>query len=218
MRHYKYFLLVPLLSCVILLSSCTTYNAYTGEKETSRATKGAAIGAIGGAFVGFLTGDSRNAAIGAVLGAGIGGAIGHSQDKQESALRERLQGTGVQIQRIGDTIKLIMPGDITFDIDKAHLKPHFLPVLNSVALVLKKFNNNYVKVAGYTSNTGSAAHNLSLSQRRAASVRNYLYEQGVEAKRLVNIGYGEQHPIASNKTAAGRSANRRVEINIVPIK
>lgn len=206
-----------LVVTLLLLTSCTTNNAYTGEKQTSRSTKGAAIGAVGGALVGFLTGDSRNAVIGAALGAGIGGAIGHSQDKQETALRHELQGTGVQVQRNGNDIKLIMPGDITFGIDKSVIKPHFEPVLNSVAIVLKKFKNNYVKVAGYTSNTGTAAHNLKLSQRRAAAVINYLHQQGVAAARLVNIGYGEQNPIANNSTPEGRSANRRVEINIVPI-
>ena len=217
-RHLVSLLMVSITVITLLfLTSCTTYNAYTGEKQTSRATKGAAIGAVGGALVGFLTGDSRNAAIGAALGAGIGGAIGHSQDKQETALRHELQGTGVQVQRNGNDIKLIMPGDITFGIDKAVIKPHFEPVLNSVTIVLKKFKNNYVKVAGYTSNTGTAEHNLKLSQRRAAAVRNYLHQQGIAAARLVNIGYGEQHPIAKNTTPEGRSANRRVEINIVPI-
>jgi len=218
MRHKSF---APLIISVVvfsLLTGCTTENAYTGDKQTSRATKGAVIGAIGGAVVGALTGSSRNAAIGAALGAGVGGAIGHSQDRQEAALRQRLQGTGVQIQRNGDNIKLIMPSDVTFAIDKATLKPQFEPVLNSVAIVLKKFNNNYVKVAGYTSNTGSAAHNLKLSGRRAAAVRNYLYQQGIAAARLVNVGYGEKDPIASNATAQGRAANRRVEINLVPIK
>ncbi len=206
------------LLVVSLITGCTTENAYTGERQTSSATKGAAIGAIGGALVGALTGNARNAAIGAALGAGVGGAIGHYQDRQEAALRERLRGTGVQIQRNGDNIKLIMPGDVTFAIDKAIIKPEFKPVLNSVVIVLKKFNDNYVKIAGYTSNTGTAAHNLRLSKRRAAAVRNYLQAQGIAAVRLVNVGYGEKYPIATNKTAVGRAANRRVEINLVPIK
>ena len=218
MQRKSYVLIIVSLLVLSLLSGCTTENAYTGEKQTSRATKGAVIGAIGGALVGALTGNSKNVAIGATLGAGVGGAIGHSQDKQETALRAQLQGTGVQIQRNGNNIKLIMPGDITFAIDKAVIKPNFKPVLNSVAIVLKRFNDNYVKVAGYTSNTGSAAHNLQLSKRRAAAVRNYLYGHGIAATRLVNVGYGEKYPIASNKSKSGRAANRRVEINLVPIK
>lgn len=199
-------------------SGCTTQNAYTGEKETSRATKGAIFGGLAGAALGALTGNGRNAAIGAALGAGIGGAIGHSQDKQEAELRQRLVGTGVQIQRNGNNIKLIMPGDITFKLNSAELEPHFIPVLNSVATVLAKFNDNYVRVAGFTDSTGTEAYNLALSKRRAASVRNYLQNRGIAANRLVNIGYGEANPIASNKTKQGRAMNRRVEINLVPIQ
>jgi outer membrane protein OmpA-like peptidoglycan-associated protein len=200
------------------LTSCTTENAYTGEKKTSNATKGALFGALGGAVVGALTGNSRNALIGAAAGAAIGGAVGHSQDEQEAALRRQLQGTGVQIQRNGNDIKLIMPGDITFAVNKATIKPHFEPVLNSVGTVLRKYNKNYVRVAGYTSSTGSAAYNLELSKKRAAAVRNYLQTVGIVPARLVNVGYGEKDPIATNKTAAGRAKNRRVEINLVPIQ
>ena len=203
---------------IAVLSSCTTQNAYTGEQQTSKATTGAIVGALGGAVLGAMTGDNNNAAIGAALGAGIGGAIGHSQDQQEEALRQQLRGTGVRIQRNGNKIKLIMPGDITFATNESKIKPHFQPVLNNVAVVLKKFDDNYVRIAGFTDSTGSAEYNLALSKRRAASVRNYLQSRGIASARLVNIGYGEKNPIASNKTAAGRKLNRRVEINLVPIQ
>lgn len=206
------------ISLALFLSSCTTQNAYTGESQTSNATKGAVFGGIVGGLAGALTGRGENAAIGAALGAGIGGAIGHSQDKQEAELRQRLVGTGVQIQRQGNNIKLIMPSDITFKVNQSVIEPHFKQVLNSVAIVLKKFNNNYVRIAGYTDSTGSAEYNLGLSNRRAAAVRNYLQAHGISANRLVNIGYGEKDPIASNATKQGRAKNRRVEINLVPIK
>jgi outer membrane protein OmpA-like peptidoglycan-associated protein len=206
------------LALSTMLSSCTTENAYTGEKQTSNATKGALIGAVGGAFLGALTGNSKNALIGAAVGATAGGLIGHSQDKQEADLRAQLKGTGVQIQRDGDNIKLIMPGDITFATNQADLQQQFLPVLNSVGIVLQKYTDTYVRVAGFTDSTGSPAYNLQLSKQRAASVRNYLQQQGVAAARLVNVGYGEANPIASNQTAQGRALNRRVEISLVPIQ
>ena len=200
-----------------MLSGCSTENAYTGEKQTSSATKGAVLGAIGGAFLGILTGSNQNAAIGAVLGAGIGGAIGHEQDKQEAALRQQLRGTGVQIQREGDTIRLIMSGDISFASNQVVISPQFQPLLNSVAIVLTKFPDNYVFIAGYTDNVGSASYNLKISNQRAAAVRNYLQAQGIDSVRLVNVGYGEGDPIASNATAEGQAQNRRVEISLMPI-
>lgn len=214
----KSLLLISIFAMVISLSSCTTQNAYTGESQTSSATKGAIFGGIVGGLAGALTGRGENAAIGAALGAGIGGAIGHSQDKQEAELRRQLAGSGVQIQRNGNDIKLIMPSDITFNVNKSVIKGHFKQVLNSVAIVLRKFNDNYVRIAGYTDSTGSAEYNLGLSNRRAAAVRNYLQSHGISPNRLVNIGYGEKDPIASNATKQGRAKNRRVEINLVPIK
>lgn len=214
----KSLLLISIFAMVISLSSCTTQNAYTGESQTSSATKGAIFGGIVGGLAGALTGRGENAAIGAALGAGIGGAIGHSQDKQEAELRHQLAGSGVQIQRNGNDIKLIMPSDITFNVNKSVIKGHFKQVLNSVAIVLRKFNDNYVRIAGYTDSTGSAEYNLGLSNRRAAAVRNYLQSHGISPNRLVNIGYGEKDPIASNATKQGRAKNRRVEINLVPIK
>lgn len=206
------------LIAVLCVSGCTTENAYTGEEQTSSATKGAVLGGVLGGIAGALTGRGENAAIGAALGAGIGGAIGHSQDKQEAELRRRLVGTGVQIKRQGNNIKLIMPSDITFKLNSARLESNFIPVLNSVAVVLKKFNNNYIRVAGFTDSTGTAQYNMGLSKRRAAAVRNYLQSRGISSARLVNIGYGETLPIASNATAQGRAINRRVEINLIPIQ
>jgi outer membrane protein OmpA-like peptidoglycan-associated protein len=212
-------LLIPLtLITALTLSSCTTQNAYTGQEQTSNATKGAFLGALGGAALGALTGGGNNAAIGAVLGAGIGASVGHSQDEQEAALRNSLRGSGVRIQRNGDSIKLIMNSDVTFQVNKANIEPNFKEVLHNVAVVLVKFNNSYVRIAGFTDNTGTAQYNLGLSKRRAAAVRNFLQAQGVRPNRLVNIGYGEKDPVASNATAQGRAMNRRVEINLVPIQ
>ena len=71
-------------------------------------------------------------------------------------------------------------------------------------------------IEGHTDNTGTAAYNLSLSQRRADAVRDYLIQQGVDSKRLVARGFGEEHPIAENKTSEGRAANRRVEFRTQP--
>jgi outer membrane protein OmpA-like peptidoglycan-associated protein len=209
-------------SLTVLLSGCETLDAYTQESKTSSATKGAVIGAVAGAVVGLVSGDDaverrQHALIGAGVGALAGGAIGAYMDRQEAELRAELQGSGVSVTRIGDNITLNMPGNITFATDSSDLSPGFFDVLNSVGKVLVKFNQTVVEVAGHTDSTGSDAYNQSLSERRAASVARYLQGQGVDTQRMITVGLGESMPIADNSTAAGRQANRRVEITMVPV-
>ncbi len=204
------------------LSGCETLDPYTGESETSKATKGALIGAAAGAVAGLMSGDDaverrQRALIGAGVGALAGGAVGHYMDRQEAKLRAELQGTGVSVTRTGDNITLNMPGNVTFDTDSAALRPQFFSVLNSVGKVLTEFDQTVVEVAGHTDSTGSDSHNMNLSQRRANTVGEYLYTQGIMDQRIMTVGMGEHHPIADNSTPEGRQLNRRVEITMVPI-
>ncbi len=90
-------------------------------------------------------------------------------------------------------------------------------MLNSVGKVLAEFDQTVVEVAGHTDSTGSEQYNQSLSERRAGSVASYLRSQGVISDRLITVGMGELRPVADNGTAAGRQANRRVEITMVPV-
>jgi outer membrane protein OmpA-like peptidoglycan-associated protein len=138
-------------------------------------------------------------------------------DNQEAKLRQRLQGSGVSVTRVGNDIILNMPSNITFDTDQSDIKPRFFDTLNSVAIVLNEFNRTLVDVTGHTDSTGSSAHNQQLSERRAGSVAEYLVAQGNNPKRFQVIGMGQSEPIASNATAEGRAQNRRVEIRIVPL-
>ena len=110
-----------------------------------------------------------------------------------------------------------MPSNITFDTDQDAVRSGFYPTLNSVALVLKKFDRTTIDVYGHTDSTGSDSHNYDLSQRRALSVANYLSGQGVDSRRFSATGFGETRPIASNGTEAGRAQNRRVEIQLSPL-
>jgi len=206
----------------VFVSGCKTLDAYTREEKTSSATKGALIGAAAGAVVGLISGDDaverrQHALIGAGIGALAGGSIGYYMDKQEAELRAGLEGTGVSVTRIGDNITLNMPGNVTFATDSSDLSPAFFDVLNSVGKVLDEFDKSVVEVAGHTDSTGSDAYNQSLSERRAASVANYLKGQGVMNERLITVGLGEKYPVADNGSAAGRQANRRVEITMVPL-
>jgi len=205
-----------------VLSGCETLDPYTGESETSKATKGALIGAAAGVVAGLMSGDDaverrQHALIGAGIGALAGGAVGNYMDKQEAKLRAELQGTGVSVTRIGDNITLNMPGNVTFDTDSSALRPQFFGVLNSVGKVLTEYDKTVVEVAGHTDSTGSDSYNMQLSQRRANTVGEYLYTQGIMDQRIISVGMGEHHPIADNSTPEGRQLNRRVEITLVPV-
>lgn len=205
-----------------VLSGCETLDPYTGESQTSKATKGALIGAAAGVVAGLMSGDDaverrQHALIGAGIGALAGGAVGNYMDRQEAKLRAELQGTGVSVTRIGDNITLNMPGNVTFDTDSAALRPQFFGVLNSVGKVLTEYDKTVVEVAGHTDSTGSDSYNMQLSQRRANTVGEYLYTQGIMDQRIISVGMGEHHPVADNSTAEGRQLNRRVEITLVPV-
>ena len=215
-------IVLALAVTAIFGSGCTTFDAYTGEEKMSSATKGAMIGAAAGVVAGLISGDDaverrQHALIGAGIGALAGGAIGHYQDKQEAELRAELEGTGVSVVRNGDNITLNMPGNVTFATDSSDLSPDFFSVLNSVGKVLVKYEQTVVEVAGYTDSTGSDSYNQSLSERRATTASSYLRGQGVIDQRLITLGMGESHPVADNSSAAGRQANRRVEITMVPV-
>jgi len=205
---------------VTMGAGCSTINPYTRDTEVSKATKGAGIGAATGAIIGAVAGGgkAKGILIGAGIGAATGGAAGYYMDQQEALLRQQLEGTGVSVSRSGDRIVLNMPGNVTFKTDSSDLRPQFFEVLNSVALVLKKFEDTTIEVAGHTDSTGPVAYNQKLSERRAQSVSRYLHAQGIDEGRFWTIGYGETRPIASNDTAEGRQRNRRVELQIVPIE
>jgi outer membrane protein OmpA-like peptidoglycan-associated protein len=200
-----------LASALILsaaLTGCTTADPYTGEQTVNNTTKGAAIGAAAGAAVAAVANP----------GAAVGGGIGYYMDRQEAALRAQLQNTGVSVQRDGDNLILVMPGNVTFATDSADLRVDFVSVLDSVVLVLEEFNRTYVEVSGHTDNTGSDAYNQTLSERRAETVASYMLQKNILPDRILVYGYGESRPIATNNSAEGRQANRRVEIQLVPVQ
>ena len=212
---------IAIVAATTMLAACTT-DPFTGQQKMSNTAGGALIGAGAGALVGLAVGGTgvaqRNAAlIGAGVGALAGGAIGLYMDRQEAELRAQLQGTGVSVTRNGDYIILNMPSNITFATDQDAISSQFYPTLNSVALVLNKYNRTLVDVYGHTDSTGSDAHNLDLSERRALAVATYLNAQGVDPRRFSIVGYGESRPIATNATAEGRALNRRVEIQLLPL-
>ena len=103
--------------------------------------------------------------------------------------------------------------NLEFDFAKSTIRSKSYPSLNRVAELLKTKNFS-LKLAGHTDNVGSNASNLKLSKDRAESVKSYLVSQGVNPSRVEATGYGESQPISTNKTAAGRQNNRRVEFTL----
>ena len=204
----------------VALGGCTAMQdvATSPEKENTR--KGAGYGAAAGAVIGLLTGGNDKfeaAMIGAAAGALAGGAVGYYMDKQEAKLREQMAGTGVDVVRNGDNITLDIPGGVTFAFDSATLNSQFYPVLDKVSATLAEYDKTIIEVAGHTDSVGSDQYNQQLSERRANSVAAYLAGRDVDRSRMVTVGAGEAHPVATNETDAGRAQNRRVEITIVPV-
>jgi len=107
---------------------------------------------------------------------------------------------------------------IEFQTASAVIRTRSYPLLDQVAVVLKKRPGAKIEIAGHTDSSGDDAMNLALSRRRAESVRQYLIGKGLKTENLVAKGYGETRPIADNTTAMGKQKNRRVEFNILEEK
>ncbi|WP_414730562.1 OmpA family protein [Vibrio vulnificus] len=214
------------LAILLTLSGCQAtqrQNATTGESETNSATKGALIGAIAGAVAGAATGDKKDrgkrALIGAAGGVAIGGGVGYYFDQQEKALREALLNSGVQVERVGENQLLLrLENGIGFSSSSYALDSSIHNTLKGVAQILVEYPDTSLVIDGFTDSTGNDASNQILSERRAESVRSFLISQNVAAGRAVARGNGERYPLCTNSTAEGRACNRRVEIQILPLK
>jgi outer membrane protein OmpA-like peptidoglycan-associated protein len=206
----KKILILSIVICFVIASvNCASW----GRKE-----KGAAVGAGAGAVVGGVIGKAAGSTIvGAIIGAAVGGAaglyIGNYMDKQAKEIERDIE--GAKVERIGEGIKITFPSGILFDVDKAVVKEETKTELAELSQILNKYPDTDILIEGHTDSTGSEEHNLTLSRQRAQSVANYLAVQKVDATRFTIMGYGEEQPVATNETEAGRQLNRRVDIGIM---
>ena len=203
------------LSSTLMLTSC---EAIQNSNNTQR---GAAIGTASGAVIGGILGNNigkgKNAALGAVLGGIVGGVaggvIGNKMDKQAKDIKEALP--GAQVERVNEGIKITLSENtVNFDFNSAALTTVSKSNLDKLAGVMVQYPDTNINVYGHTDSKGTDEYNLTLSQKRANSVIDYLVSKGIARTRLNAMGMGEKDPIATNETEAGRAQNRRVEFAI----
>ncbi|MEZ5798733.1 MAG: OmpA family protein [Paracoccaceae bacterium] len=205
-------------SGLLALTACVDPAAYPNDpnaRQKSGAVIGGLVGAVTGAAVSGGDDKLKGAIVGGALGAGAGALIGADLDRQAADLRSQLS-SNVSVTNHGDYLVVNMPQDLLFATDSASVRPDLTGDIKTVAASLLRYPNSRIEVIGHTDNTGSAAYNQDLSQRRAVSVANILRESGVPNGRLTAYGRGEDQPVTTNLTPEGRAQNRRVEIIIRP--
>ena len=204
--------LIGLLILSFLFTGCESM------KNANNTQKGAGIGAASGAIIGGIIGRNTGnaalgAAIGAVVGGGTGALIGNQMDKQAREIDQALP--GADVERVGEGIHLTLKEDaVRFDTNKATLTTQAKTNLDKLIPVFNEYPDTNIEIFGYTDNTGKPEYNLTLSQRRAESVKDYLVSKGLKSSRFKTSGLGIADPIATNDTPEGRSQNRRVEFAI----
>lgn len=210
----------PLLlaaASALALSGCVQSTGNESVFGGPRTTTGVTTGALLGAAVGATSSGNRleNAAGGAIIGGLLGGTVGTILDQQAADLQRNVS-TQTRVVNNGDSLTVTMPQDILFATNSATLRPDLQRDIFAVATNLINYPSSTVDVVGHTDNTGSAALNQDLSQRRAGAVAEVLRSAGVPSQRIIAYGRGFDQPIASNDTVQGRALNRRVEIVIRP--
>ncbi|HEY1864721.1 MAG TPA: OmpA family protein [Roseiarcus sp.] len=175
---------------------------------------------VGGASMDDAARDKIVAALKDAVGAGVtvgalsdktAAAIAIANDRATTELASLQSGFGVK-----DLLFALNDSKVNFASDSAEVPESMAPFLKTAATDLKQLKAGHVlEIAGYTDNTGDAALNLALSQKRAEAVREALIKYGADADMLVAKGYGQADPIASNDTAEGRLKNRRIEYHVV---
>ena len=198
--------------------SLTNCEAVKNSNNQQRGTViGAGSGAVIGGILGNNIGNKKNSALGAVLGGVIGGVvgnvIGNKMDKQAKEIKQTIP--GAEVERVGDGIKITLPESIVnFAFDSANLSSDAKVNLDKLATVLINNPDTDINIYGYTDSKGADSYNLTLSEKRAMAVKNYLSQKGVASSRLISMGMGESSPVATNDTDMGRAKNRRVEFAI----
>jgi len=202
MTRSRFGMVVIALALTLSTVGCST-NLRTGA--LGGAAAGAAIG-------GLASGSARGAIIGAAIGGAAGAAIGGVMDSQAEDLQDKLP--NAKVERVGEGIQVTFDSGILFDVNQAMLRSAAQQNLSDLVASLEEYEGTDVLVVGHTDATGEASYNQGLSERRADAARTYLLGAGLDSDRVRAMGMGEEEPVDTNDTDAGRQANRRVEVAI----
>lgn len=200
----------PRLLLVFALMFSVASGCATPKKKTAA---GAGIGGAAGAGVGAIVGGGKGALIGAGIGAVMGGIVGNRMDAQAAELEKV-----AETKKTDQGILLSLKGDITFASGSSNLTPAATTQITQIAAVIAKYPTDHITITGHTDSTGSHVTNSELSTYRARAVETVLIGNGVKPEQVTTRGMGESQPISSNKTAAGRAKNRRVELMISDVE
>lgn len=202
---------VSALSISLLFSGCGANNTLKGTGI------GAGVGAAIGAGIGKTLGNTGlGAVVGTAIGGAAGGVIGHKMDKQKKELEQQVPEAKVETVNNGEAIRVTFDSGILFGVDSSTLSANARNALTRFAQNMNANPDTDIKIVGHTDSTGRHAYNMTLSEKRAQSVVNFLRSQNVAATRMISLGMGPDQPVAENSTAAGRAQNRRVEVFIIP--
>ena len=214
MKNYRKIAMVTLTALSLgFASGCSSLG--DKDKTLKGGALGAGAGALAGAAIGALTGGDwkKGMLIGAAAGLVVGTTTGIILDRQEEKLRK----AGIRTKRDKDGRLLVsMSGNaLRFKSGSSQLSANGKEQLKKVAQILKEYPENRIAIQGHTDSSGKASVNQMLSESRALAVQNTFRAYGVPAKCIVEAkGFGEEFPVADNKTRAGRNTNRRVELVI----
>lgn len=211
-----------ILAVIILIAGgCETV------KKTNKAQRGAAGGAVIGGVLGGVIGNNvgkgntvLGAIIGSVVGGVTGGIIGNKMDKQAEKIKNEIP--GAEVERVGEGIVVTFNEKnpdgskmgVYFDFDRSDITANSKLALDKLIQIFKEYPETNLLVEGHTDDKGADSYNLSLSERRAMAVGNYLKNNGVSSSRLTINWYGESQPKTENTSDANRAENRRVEFAI----
>lgn len=213
---------VLIAGVMICCASCSTV------KNANNKQKGAVIGAGSGAVIGGVIGNNvgkgNNTALGAIIGAAVGGVaggiIGNKMDKQAEKIKDEIP--GAEVTRVGEGINVTFSEKnpdgskmgVYFATNMSDVNANSKLALDKLVKVFEAYPETNILVEGHTDDVGEAAYNENLSQKRSASVGNYLKAAGVANSRLTIKWYGEGQPKVDNTTDVNRAENRRVEFAI----
>jgi len=175
-------------------------------------TAGGLVNAYEGGSGGSHQETGEAAGAGAVAGAGVGALVGHLLCDPKEMPPPPPPAPAPPPPPPPAPRKIETISGPNFDFDKVHLRPEGETKVEHVVRLMRENPSMRVVVEGHTDSIGSDAYNLKLSERRAESVKDYMVSKGISASRITTRGLGKADPVASNKTAAGRAENRRVEI------